>query len=80
MKSPMFPVSLVTAVLVLYTGLIALGGSYALIIAIFTASPFLVIWMVYRVLKSTPLSDKTFNDHFYEDLPYRKIPDEAENA
>ncbi len=77
MKNPMFAVSLVTMILFVYTGLVAVGGSYTLILSIFVASPFLIIWMVYRVLTSAPLSDKTFNEYFYEDHPYRKIPDEA---
>jgi hypothetical protein len=76
MKSPWFPVGVVTAILFFYTGLIAVGGSYTLIMSIFVASPLLIIWMVYRVLRATPVSDKTFQDHFYEDYPYRRIPEE----
>lgn len=80
MKNPMVAVGFVTVFLFVYTGLIAVGASYTLIASMFILSPFLVVWMVVRVLKSAPVSDKTFNDHFYEDLPYRKIPDEADNA
>jgi hypothetical protein len=80
MKNPWFPVGLVTIFLFVYTGLIAVGASYSLIVSMFVISPFLVIWMVVRVLKSAPVSDKTFNEHFYEDHPYRKIADEADNA
>lgn len=76
MKNPWFPVGVVTAMLFFYTGLIAVGGSFALIMSIFVASPLLIIWMVYRVLKANPVSDKTFRDHFYEDLSYRRIPEE----
>jgi hypothetical protein len=80
MKSPWFPIAFVTAFLFIYTGLLAMGASYTLMVVLFSLSPFLVIWMVVRVLKSKPVSTKTFNEHFYLDHAYRKIPDEAENA
>jgi hypothetical protein len=77
MKNPWVPVGVVTAILFFYTGLIAVGGSYTLIMSIFVASPFLIIWMVYRVLRAAPVSDKTFTDHFYEDHAYKRVPEEA---
>jgi uncharacterized membrane-anchored protein YitT (DUF2179 family) len=80
MKSAWFPVGLVTIFLVAYVVIAATGLSYFLSAMLFTVSPILVIWMVFRVLKSPYDSGKTFNDHFYEDHGYRKIPDEAENA
>gem|GEM_PF-991783 len=80
MKSAYFPVGLVTIFLVVYVVIAASGLSYFLTAMLFTISPILVIWMVFRVLKSPYNSHKTFNDHFYEDHSYRKIPDEAENA
>ena len=80
MKSALFPVGLVTIFLVVYVLIAASGISYFLTALLFTISPILVIWMVFRVLKSPYNSRKTFNDHFYEDHSYRKIPDEAENA
>ena len=80
MKSALFPVGLVTIFLVVYVVIAASGLSYFLTALLFTISPILVIWMVFRVLKSPYDSSKTFNDHFYEDLSYRKIPDEAENV
>jgi hypothetical protein len=44
--------------------------------SIFIASPFLIIWMVYRVLRAKPVSDKTFQEHFYEDHSYKRVPDQ----
>jgi len=43
----------------------------------FLASPFLVIWMVYRVLRADTTATGTFDEKFYEDHDYRKIPDDA---
>jgi uncharacterized membrane protein len=80
MKTAMFPVILVTIFLVAYVLIAASGVSYFLTALLFIISPILVIWMVFRVLKSPNTSHKTFNDHFYEDHSYRKISDEAENA
>jgi hypothetical protein len=45
----------------------------------FLASPFLVIWMVYRVLRADTTPTATFDEKFYEDHDYRKIPDESVN-
>jgi 5-bromo-4-chloroindolyl phosphate hydrolysis protein len=80
MKSYWFPIGLVTFYLFAYTLLASFGFSYKLIFSMLIISPVLVIWMVIRVLKSPQYSGKTFNDHFYEDNDYRKIPDEADNA
>jgi len=80
MKSYWFPIGLVTLYLCAYVLLASFGFSYRLIFSMFVISPLLVIWMVFRVLKSTQYSGKTFNDHFYEDSDYRKIPDEADNT
>lgn len=79
MKSTWFPVGIVTIFLLVYVFIAAAGFSYLLITLLFSISPILVLWMVFRVLKSPYHSGKTFNDHFYEDHSYRKISDEAEN-
>ena len=80
MKSAWLPVGIVTIFLLVYVFIAAAGYSYLLITGLFSISPILVVWMVIRVLKSPYNSGKTFNEHFYEDHNYRKIPDEAENA
>jgi hypothetical protein len=80
MKSYSLPIGLVTSYLFAYVLLASFDFSYTLIFSMFVISPLLVIWMVIRVLKSPQCSGKTFNDHFYEDHYYRKIPDEADNA
>ena len=62
-RSVSFPVTLVTFVLVVYTVLAVTGWSMVLTGALFFLSPFLVIWMVYRVIRydsyhGTELSDE----------------------
>jgi hypothetical protein len=78
MKDPLQVVGLVTVVLFLYAGMALLGGPEGLMLAIFLASPFLVIWMVVRVLKAKPVNEKTFDEYFYQDHPYRRSPDQTE--
>ena len=78
MKDPLQVVGLVTVVLFLYAGMALLGGPEGLMLSIFLASPFLVIWMVVRVLKAKPVNEKTFDEYFYQDHPYRRRPDQTE--
>ena len=42
-------------------------------------SPFLVVWMVYRVLKDGVESTKTFDEYFYEDSDIRRLPVKEES-
>ena len=78
MKDPLHVVGLVTTILFLYAGMALLGGPEGLIVTVFLASPFLVIWMVVRVLKAKPASEKTFDEYFYQDHPYRRNPEQPE--
>ena len=69
MKGIRFPVYFVTACLVLYTMLHQAGVSLLILFPMFGLSPFMVIWMVYQVLKKGKPSNKTFDDQFYDDMP-----------
>ncbi|MCU0423260.1 MAG: hypothetical protein MUC81_10655 [Bacteroidia bacterium] len=75
MKNIKFPVYFVTGVLLVYTIMANLQLFPKLVVAIFAVSPFLVIWMAYRILKDGVESDYTFNDRFYDDLDYQPIKD-----
>jgi hypothetical protein len=44
-----------------------------IIIAMFILSPFVVIYMVYIVLKYGKPSQHTFDEKFYEDHNYRRV-------
>lgn len=69
MKGIRLPVYVVTVYLILYTILHLAGVSLFILMPMFSVSPFLVIWMVYKVLKNGKPSSKTFEDQFYEDFP-----------
>lgn len=43
-----------------------------IIFGLFALSPFLVIYMVYVVLRFGKAGDKTFDEQFYDDHPYRR--------
>lgn len=50
-SSSIFPVILVTTLLIVYNILLITGGSHVLVGIIFLLSPFLIVWMAYRVIR-----------------------------
>jgi len=60
-RSVSFPVILVTIVLIVYAVLLATGWSTVLAATLFFLSPFLVIWMVYRVIRHDSYDGKGLN-------------------
>ncbi|MFN8354818.1 MAG: hypothetical protein U0Y10_10260 [Spirosomataceae bacterium] len=68
MKKIRVPVLGVTLFLLIYTLGSNVGYFSPMIIAsMFTISPFVVIWMVIRILKDGTPSPLTMDDQFYED-------------
>jgi hypothetical protein len=67
MKNYLFPVYLVTAVLIVYVTAIQVNLATSLILFVFSFSPALVIWMVYRVLTADVEVTSTFEEKWYED-------------
>ena len=68
MKHIKFPVYFTTIYLVIYTLLAQYEATQFLVPWLFVISPFVVLWMVYRVLKYGVESKKTFEEAFYEDV------------
>lgn len=66
------PIIVVTLFMLLYNVLPIYGAEEHIIIPLFILSPVAVLWMVYRILKYGTPSDKTWDEHFYEDHPYRR--------
>lgn len=63
MKLPAtFPVILVSVLLVVYTILLFTGWSPAVTGILFFLSPFLVIWMVYRIIRYDSYSGRELNE------------------
>jgi len=67
MKNYLFPVYLVTAVLIVYVTAIQVNLNTSLILFVFSISPILILWMVYRVLTAEVEVTSTFEEKWYED-------------
>jgi hypothetical protein len=67
MNSFLTPVYLVTGFLLIYLTALFVNLSMAVILFMFSASPVLVLWMVYRVLRADVDSAYTFEEKWYED-------------
>lgn len=69
MKNYLFPVVLVTAYLIIYVTAIQVQISTAVILFMFSISPILLLWMVYKVLTADVKVKHTFEEKFYCDVP-----------
>lgn len=67
MKNYLFPVLLLTGYLIIYITVIELNLDISLILFMFSLSPLLLIWMIYKVLTSEVKPDYTFEEKWYED-------------
>ncbi len=67
MDNPVIPVLIVTGFLLVYIVALGLDLNLSIILFMFSISPVLIIWMVYRVLTSSETSSYTFKERFYED-------------
>jgi ABC-type transport system involved in cytochrome bd biosynthesis fused ATPase/permease subunit len=68
MKSYLLPVFVTTSFLLVYIVAIVMDLHTAIILMMFSISPVLILWMVFRVLKAKVDSRYTFEDRWYEDL------------
>lgn len=72
MENIRFPVVFTTLALFAYALLAQINVPIQIMWAFFIAGPFLVAWMVYRVLKEGVPSKREFDEHFYDDHDYRR--------
>lgn len=72
MKKPAIVIAFATLYVLLFHSSPFIGIPDELIIAMFILSPFIVVYMVYVVLKYGKPSDHTFDERFYEDDDYRR--------
>jgi hypothetical protein len=80
MKKVPLVITLVTAYLIFYQLTPHIGISDDIIIGMFLISPFMVISMVYVILKYGAPSKHTFDERFYDDWDYtRNGKEEVEN-
>ncbi len=72
MKKAQIAISIVTLYLLIYTSAPQMGIAPGIIFTMFFLSPFLVIGMVYIVLKNGEPSKYSFDQRFYDDLDYER--------
>jgi len=72
MKKPAIVIALATLYVLLFHSSPLMGIPDDLIIAMFILSPFIVIYMVYVVLKYGKPSCHTFEERFYDDYDYNR--------
>jgi uncharacterized membrane protein SpoIIM required for sporulation len=72
-KKTEFLISITTGLLLVYTVMAALPIAFGIVFFLFLVVSGLTIWMVIAILKDTShLSNKKFDDYFYEDSSIRK--------
>jgi len=72
-KKTEFLISITTGLLLVYTVMAALPIAFAVVFFLFLVVSALTIWMVIAILKDTShLSDKKFDDYFYEDFSSKR--------
>jgi len=69
MKNYLAAVGVVTGILIVFVTLIQMNVAHFLIWGIFLASPGLLIWMVWSVLKAPVEVEETFDEQWYQDQP-----------
>lgn len=62
MKNYKFATAFVTIYLFVYAVLTANNTPYAVVVTLFTLSPFLVIWTALTILRNAPYNGKELND------------------
>ena len=70
MKKPKIAIAIVTVYLLLFLLALNTGVSLTIIFGMLSASPFLILYMVYTVLKYAKSSQYTFDERFYDDWDY----------
>lgn len=67
MKNYLLPVLIVTGYLLVYTTAIQLNLYLPLLLVMFSISPLLIFWMVFKVLTAEVHVEQTFDEKWYED-------------
>lgn len=73
MEKLRIPILLSSLYLLVYTLSTLVPVHLVLPLFLFSVSPLVVLWLVYKVLKDGKESSLTFDEAFYEDHPYRRV-------
>ena len=72
MKKLVFPITFVTTCWLFYQFSPLFDPTFAWIMLMQVFLTVLMAWLVIRILKDGKASDRTFEDHFYDDNDYRR--------
>ncbi|MEO8110574.1 MAG: hypothetical protein ABI594_11100 [Ginsengibacter sp.] len=70
MKKPKVAIAIVTCYLLVFQLVLHTDASLSVIFGMLSASPFLILYMVYIILKYGKPSQYTFDERFYDDWDY----------
>lgn len=76
MKYIQFPIIFTTVFLFIYVTLPPLGVAFPIIFSFFILMHVFYFWMIYAILKKGQPSERTFNEHWYDDVDIPKHPED----
>jgi hypothetical protein len=71
-------VSVTTAVFIFFLFVCGFDEALDIVLFLFTLLNFMVVWMVYSVLRYDYVAPYTFQERFYEDIDNKTIKDDDE--
>ncbi len=74
MEKIKLPILLTTLYLFIFVVISTFDALMALTFLLVSLSPVPIIWMVYRVLRDGTPSPHTFEERFYDDYEYERLP------
>ncbi|HLT07442.1 MAG TPA: hypothetical protein VK014_07935 [Cyclobacteriaceae bacterium] len=72
MEKYLIPVLAVTGYLLVYIISIGMNLQVGFILFMFSLSPILILWMVYKVLRANIIVNHTFEEKWYDDFATKK--------
>ena len=72
MKKPKTAIAVATVYVVIFQLLLQLNSDVGVIFSMVFFAPFLIVYMVYVVLKHGKPSEHTFDERFYDDWDYTR--------
>ena len=70
MKKPKIAIAIVTIYLIIFQLLLQLNIDISVIFSMLAFAPFIILYMVYVILKYGKPSEHTFDERFYDDWDY----------
>ncbi len=72
MKKPKVAIAIATSYLIIFQFLIQFNSDVSIIFSMLSFAPFVILYMVYIILKYGKPSEYTFDERFYDDWDYTR--------